>query len=62
MIDDLEIQEEIYCSPSGAFRVNKALFKNEPCFSVQNRNSPEVFWKWHNTDEDMAVGVLLGRV
>lgn len=38
MSNNLEIQEEIYYSPSGAFRVNKALFKNEPCFSVQNNH------------------------
>lgn len=58
MNNDIEIQDEIYCSGAGSFHVNKAVFNNEPCYCVQNFCNGEVYTVIFDFDESITQSVV----
>lgn len=58
MNNEIQIQEEIYCSDAGAFHVNNAVFNNEPCYCVQNFHNGEIRTVLFNYDESIMRSVV----
>lgn len=58
MDNEIQIQEEIYSSDNGSFRVSKAIFKNEPCYTVQNFHKGEIRTVVFDNDERIMRSVV----
>ena len=58
MDNEIQIQEEIYSSDNGSFRVSKAIFNSEPCYTVQNFHKGEIRTVVFDNDERIMRSVI----